>query len=79
MRSTTYPRTNARKNRFRAIWVATMTSSSTRAVRVARAAPSTPRAGAPSLPKMSTQFRKVLATMDTVRMYMPSWGRSMLR
>ena len=68
-----------RKNRLRTMWTTMMTSSSTRAVRVARAAPSTPRAGAPSFPKMSTQFKKVLTTMDTARMYMPSWGRSMLR
>ena len=33
---------------------ATITISNPRAIRVARAAPSTPRAGAPSLPKIST-------------------------
>ena len=43
------------------------------------AAPVTPRAGAPSLPKMSTQFKKVLVPMEAARMYMPMPGRSMLR
>ena len=57
----------------------TMSSSTTRAVRVASAAPSTPRAGAPSLPKMSTQFRKVFTSMELVRMYIPSLGFSILR
>ena len=39
------------------IWNRVITSSDIRAMRVARAAPSTPRAGAPSLPKMNTQFK----------------------
>ena len=56
-----------------------MVTSSSRAMSVAVAAPRTPMAGAPSLPKMSTQLRKVLVAMEATRMYSPSWGRSMLR
>ena len=58
---------------------ATTTSSSIRAMRVDTPAPRTPMAGAPRLPKMSTQFKKVLNSMEGMRIYMPSWGRSMLR
>ena len=43
------------------------------------AAPSTPRAGAPRLPKMSTQFRNTLVHMDTANTIMPSLGFSMER
>ena len=56
-----------------------MTHSSMRAMRVAMAAPFTPSAGAPKLPKMSTQFKKVLHSMELIRIYMPSFGRSMER
>ena len=31
------------------------------------------------MPKMNTQLRKVLLTMDTTRMYRPSLGLAMLR
>ena len=67
------------KKRFFIMWRMTMVTSSSRAVRVAIAAPRTPMAGAPRLPKISTQLRKVFTVMDAPRMYMPSWGRSMLR
>ena len=56
-----------------------MTNSSTRADRVATAAPTTPRAGAPRLPKMNTQLRKALVSMDAPKMIMPSLGFSMER
>ena len=42
----------------------TMTNSSTRAVRVASAAPRIPSAGAPRWPKISTQFRKTFVTNE---------------
>ena len=72
-------RKSKRKARVRTIWTRTMENSARRAIRVASAAPVTPRAGAPSLPKISTQFKKVLIPMEAARMYIPSRGRSMLR
>ena len=56
-----------------------MEQDSTRASKVARAAPSTPSRGAPKLPKISTQLRKVLQAMDTPRMYNPRLGLPMAR
>ena len=49
-----------------------MTSSALLAMRVASAAPRTPKAGAPRLPKINTQFKKVFSVMDTIRIYRPS-------
>ena len=56
-----------------------MANSSTRESRVASAAPATSSRGAPRLPKMNTQLRKVLAHMETASTYMPTAGLPMLR
>ena len=67
------------KKRLHLMWTAKITSSTPREMRVAKAAPSTPMAGAPRLPKISIQFRNVLHPIETIRIYIPSWGRSMAR
>ena len=46
---------------------------------MAAAAPTTPSAGAPRLPKISTQLRKVLVHMEMEKMMSPSLGFSILR
>ena len=69
----------SRKVLFLMMCPMTMALSTMRAIRVARAAPSTPRAGAPSLPKISTQFKNRLVTMDAPSIHVPILGRSMLR
>ena len=56
-----------------------MANSRIREVRVAAAAPVTPRAGAPRLPKMKTQFKTVLAHMEMEKTISPSLGFSMER
>ena len=46
------------------------TNSKPRLIRVPRAAPATPMAGAPSFPKIKTQLKKIFrkkAPMDTIR------------
>ena len=70
---------STRKKRFQVMWQTTMTTSRIREIMVAMAAPATPRAGAPRLPKISTQFKKRLVHMETPSTYIPSLGRSMLR
>ena len=73
-------RVKRRGNRLsRAVHTMEMAQDSTRASRVARAAPSTPSRGAPRLPKMNTQLRKVLLTMDTPRIASPRLGLPMAR
>jgi hypothetical protein len=56
-----------RKLRLTKAWTTTMTNWSIQDSRVARAAPSTPMAGNPNLPKINTQLRKVLVNMGAVR------------
>ena len=68
-----------RKPRLRIMCPAIINSSMIRASRVARAAPETPSLGAPRLPKMNTQFRKVFPSIETTRMHRPRFGFSMLR
>ena len=65
--------------RFFQMWKSMMANSTIREIRVARAAPATPMAGAPRLPKMNTQFKKVLVPMEAASIYMPKLGCSMLR
>ena len=60
-------------------WNTIMINSIMRDSRVATAAPTTPKAGAPSLPKMRIQFKPVLASMEMLKMIRPSLGFSMLR
>ena len=70
---------STRKNRVTSMWTVMAHTSKIRAIRVARAAPRTPMTGEPRWPKMNTQLRKVFRLMEAMRMYMPSWGFSMLR
>ena len=70
---------SSRKRRFVMAYAAIITNSSTRESKVAAAAPATPKAGAPRLPKISTQFKKVLAHMEQEKITVPSFGFSIAR
>ena len=60
-------------------YTAMAANSTTREMRVARAAPSTSRRGAPRFPKISTQLSAVLVHMDMVNTTSPRRGFPMLR